>query len=443
MTTYLHRGTTIDPDTAEGQERLRALHASGERLLCPCITPHPALYLARLGDLVFAKRMPDTGHAHAPHCPHYEPPAELSGLAEVLGSAIVEGAPGAPTTLRLAFPLSRSAGRSPPASDASSPAESVRTDGTRLTLRGTLHHLWHEAGLDRFDPREPRRSWGTVRDRLLAAAAACTTRGQPLAARLFIPEPFSSDHKADIDRRRATLLAPLGARSTGSARPLMLLIAEVKEVLAARAGHRLALAHLGPAFPLHMADDLHSRLRRRFAAELELWQADEHTRLLLVGTFGLGPSGTPTLEEAALALVNTDWIPFETLHERDLLTALHRERRPYLRGLRYNLPPDRPLAAAVLTDVRPRPAALYVLPTSPSPSHLAALAEIVRHGTTAPWFWRTGEEAMPPLPAREGFTGMPVPAPTNPQGEQPDNEHPASAPAAAGTTTGAAAPSTP
>jgi hypothetical protein len=407
---YRHGTTPIEPDTPDGQAALARLHAAGERIACGCATPAPQLYLARIAGQMVPKRMPGTGGTHAPGCPHYEPPPELSGLGPLLGSAIVEGGPGQPTLLRLAFPLSRAASKAAPAAETSSSAASAKTDGTRLSLRGLLHHLWHEAGLARHDPRAPRRNWGTVRERLLAAAAESSARGAPLASRLYIPEPFSQDHKAAIDGRRAALLAPLAQRAAGGPRPLMLLIAEVKEIHPARSGHRLALAHLGPAFPLHLPEDLHRRLQRRFVAELDLWASDEHTRLLLVGTFGLSPAGTPSLEEAALAITTADYAPFESAAERDLLLALHRERRPHLQGLRYNLPSAAPLATAVLTDTRPRPAALYVLPAVVSPEHHASLAELVRRAETAPWFWRTGAEALPPLPPRDRpFDGMPLP----------------------------------
>ena len=46
-----------------------------------------AARLAGLDEGYIVKRMPDTGSHHAPDCPSYEPPAEFSGLGQVLGSA--------------------------------------------------------------------------------------------------------------------------------------------------------------------------------------------------------------------------------------------------------------------------------------------------------------------------------------------------------------------
>lgn len=409
MTTYVARGRRLDPEAPEAADALRRLHAAGERLLCACAEPPPPMYLSRFGDLILVKRMPETGHLHAAGCPHYEPPAELSGLAEVLGSAIVEGPGDAPTNLRLAFSLTRSAGRTAPSAEGAGDG-SVSTEGRRLSLRATLHHLWHEAGLDRWSPAAPRRSWGEVRGRVLTAAAASTAKGAPLAARLFMPEPFHQDRRAEIDGRRAATLAPLSVQAPGRPRPLMLVIGEVKEVLPARYGHRLVLRHLGP-FPLLLAEDLHRRLKARYAGELEIWSATEGARLLVIGTFGMSAAGVASLEEAALVLANEHWLPFETVAERELLAALHAAGRPFLRGLRYNLAPDRPLATAILPDVTPTPAALYVMPAAPSADYLAALADITAHGTSLPWFWQTAAEAMPPLPPRRGYQPMPVPTP--------------------------------
>ena len=47
------------------------------------------------------KRMPNSGSTHRPDCAAYEPPAELSGLGEILGTAIQENIKEGTTTLNL------------------------------------------------------------------------------------------------------------------------------------------------------------------------------------------------------------------------------------------------------------------------------------------------------------------------------------------------------
>jgi hypothetical protein len=119
-----------------------------------CLVEGVEMYVARLmsshgGYIV--KRMPDTGSYHAPDCPSYEPPAEFSGLGQVLGSAITEDPTTGETTLKLDFPLIKMPGRSqmPPSG---SDRDSVASDGIKLTLRGLLHFLWDEAELTRWHP---------------------------------------------------------------------------------------------------------------------------------------------------------------------------------------------------------------------------------------------------------------------------------------------------
>jgi len=68
--------------------------------------------VARLGDHFILKRMPYTGSHHAPDCPSYEPPADLSGLGQVLGSAITEDPESGVTSLKLGFSMSKTGGRS-------------------------------------------------------------------------------------------------------------------------------------------------------------------------------------------------------------------------------------------------------------------------------------------------------------------------------------------
>jgi hypothetical protein len=115
-------------------EAIADAHAAHQRPWCMCLVEGVEMYVARLAQGYIVKRMPDTGSHHAPECPSYEPPAEYSGLGQMLGSAITEDPATGETTLRLAFPLAKMAGRStmPPAG---SDGDSVSSTGTKLSLR--------------------------------------------------------------------------------------------------------------------------------------------------------------------------------------------------------------------------------------------------------------------------------------------------------------------
>ena len=170
----------------------------------------------------------------------YEPPSELSGRGGVLG-AIAEDADDSAIRLRLDFSLSKRRGRSTPSTD--EPPDAARTDGSKLSLRALLHYLWEEAELNCWSRgMVGKRNWAVVRHRLAMAVAHKLVKGVPLARKLFIPETFAADRKAEIADRRRVELAALVA--DGRTQPLMLLVGEVKEIGQARFGVKLVIKHL-------------------------------------------------------------------------------------------------------------------------------------------------------------------------------------------------------
>jgi hypothetical protein len=197
------------------------------------------MYVAKVNGRFVIKRMPNTASEHDLSCESYEAPAELSGLGEVLGSAIQEHVEEGITDLKLAFSLTRRPWRAAPIPADGEP-DSVTTDGKRLTLRGTLHYLWEQAGFHKWSPAmSGKRNWYVIRKFLLQAAQAKFAKGQALNDLLYIPEPFSLEHKDEIVQRRTALMAKLAAAAKNRSHSLMMLIAEVKEISAARYGYKL------------------------------------------------------------------------------------------------------------------------------------------------------------------------------------------------------------
>lgn len=390
-------GETVSAEAPDLEARLAGAHRRKERPSCLCRDSGVPMYVARIGPRYFLKRMPLTGPQHDPACDSYEPPPELSGRGEVAGSAIDESADDGVTRLKLDFSLSRTGKRS--AAPASAEAgESARSDGTKLTLRGLLHFLWEEAELNHWTPRMTgKRNWGLVRHRLIEAAANKAAKGAALTDQLFIPEPFSSDRKAELAERRRLALSPIAAGSSG-ARRLMVLIGEVKEIGPARFGHKLVIRHL-PDFPFMLAYDVHKRITNRFGSELELWDGVEGAHLVAIATFGVSATGLASTEEIALMVTSDQWIPLEHAYDATLIEALARSGARFVKGLRYNLPRTRPLASAVLPTTQPRPTALYVVPPGVDETYRGALDALVASSELAPWVWEAGE-ALPPLPFR-------------------------------------------
>lgn len=397
MQRFRFRAEVLEAQDERLQAALAAAYADHFRPACDCLSGGVPMYIAHVGDDYVVKRMPNSGSHHSADCPSYEPPPELSGLGEVFGSAIQEDVETGITTLKLDFSLAKTAGRAPN-EPSGVPADSVRTDGAKLTLRGTLHLLWDRAMLNQWHPgMGGKRNWYVVRERLLTASRDMETKGDEFDNVLFIPEQFSLDRKDEIYKRRMQRLSPLLAPARG-ARPLRILIAEVKGAEPARYGFRYVIKHL-PDMPMLADKTLHQRLQKRFATELALWEADESSHMVIVATFGMDAAGNACLEEASLTLMTDNWIPVEHQWDLQLVHALTHGQREFTKCLRYNLAHDRPLACAVLTDT-PAPVALYAVPADAANAYTQSLEELCDSSELPSWQWRSGETTMPELPAR-------------------------------------------
>lgn len=126
--------------------------------------------------------------------------------------------------------------------------------------------------------------------------------------------------------------------------------------------------------------------------------ADDASHLIAIATFGLSPAGLAVIEEMALMVVAENWVPYESAYEKRLVDALARVKERSVKSLRYNLPPDRPTAAAILQR-HGRPTGLYVVPPSADRSYKEALDELVASRPEVDaWMWCVADGEMPSLP---------------------------------------------
>lgn len=365
------------------------------RPYCLCSDPPVEMYVCQFSGRHLIKRMPGTGADHSPGCDSYEPPPELSGLGQVMGTAIQEDPEAGRIALKLGFSLTKIGGRAAPVAGEST-GTSVKADTSKLSLHGMLDYLWDQAGFNRWAPAMAgRRGWFVVRKFLLQAAAGKTSKGGELADSLYIPEAFSPERKDEITQRRVAQFAKASA-PVGGKRHLMIMIGDVKEIAPSRFGHKIIFKHL-PDAHFMLAEDLHKRLVKRFEAELGLWEAVEDSHLVAIATFSVGLTGIASIEEVALQVVTANWIPIADTFEKMVIDAMTNDQRRFVKGLRYNLPKDRPLACLVASDTAPGPTAMYVLPPGVSDEHVAALNQLVDESHLSHWIWRAGE-AMPSLP---------------------------------------------
>jgi hypothetical protein len=394
---YLVGAKRFESGTAAFAEAIAAAHAAHQRPRCLCLVHGVEMYVARLGDAYIVKRMPDTGSHHAPDCPSYEPPPEVSGLGQVLGSAITEDPATGETTLKLDFAMSKIAGRSTMPT-AGGDSDSVASNGTKLSLRGLLHYLWDQAELTRWQPGfAGKRTWGTVRRHLLQAAENKIARGDSLRARLFIPEAFTVDQREAINARRMSQWSQ-AMTAPGKPQHLMLLIAEVKEIVPARYGFKAVVKHV-PDQAFALDEQLYRRLGRRFELALALWGAADDIHMVMIATFSVAAAGIPTIVELSLMPVTRQWLPVEDAFDKQLVEKLVGDGRSFIKGLRYNLGAASALACATLTDCEGSAPLLFIVP--------AGVEDDGRYlqvsDPSAPvWLWRPTAATMPPIPRVAG-----------------------------------------
>jgi hypothetical protein len=356
------------------------------------------MYIARLGDQFLIKRMPFTGTEHDPACESFEPPYELSGLGALMGSAIQLDPATGMAALKLEFSLSKRGSRASPIGAGNGVADSVGGEVRKMTLRGLLHYLWHEAGMTKWTSAwAGKRYWWNLQWHLNEAARHMVVKGAPLSDILYIPEQFRSQNKQVIEQRRTEALLHALPPKSGP-RPLMVAVGEVKEFASARSGMNMIVKHM-PGFPFILDEGMHRRLQARFNSEIALWSADEASHLIAIATFGMNIAGLAIVEEIALMAVSENWIPYESAYEKRLVDALATVRQQSTKGLRYNLPANRPIAAAMFLQRQPRPVALYIVPPTADDEFEAALGELIASRPEMDaWLWRVVDGEMPSLP---------------------------------------------
>ena len=350
------------------------------------------MYVARLGDGHIVKRMPYTGCQHAPDCPAFEPSPELSGLGQLLGTAIHENPHTGQTLLRFGFSLSKLGSRHSAPDAASTGPTTATTEGAKLSLLGLLHYLWDQAELTRWHPGfSGRRSWGTVRKQLLMAAEGKIARGVALSSRLYVPEVFSVEEREAINARRIASWSAVTAGS-GTAKRLMLLIAELKEIGPSHFGHKAVIKHM-PDQALAIDRQLYARITRCFEDQLALWSSSESIRMITAATFELSEAGLPAITQMSLMPVTAQWLPVDDTFEHQLLGKLVREQRCFARCLLYNMPTGSSVPMALLLHLGREPLGLWIIRKRPDPSPATDPSQGV-----ASWRWPAVEEAIPPLP---------------------------------------------
>jgi hypothetical protein len=291
-------------------------------------------------------------------------------------------------------------GRSVPRGEPQEVAE-IGVPRRRMTLRALMHFLFERAGFNRWSPAmEGKRNQGVLRKYLLEAAEEIMVKGVPLAERLYVPEPFSENAKAEAAQRRREKLAVL--RPKDGQTPLAIVIGEFKASEVTSQGCRIWIRHM-PDAPLLIASRSWERIERGFAPLFEARDADtgHSVRLVMAALIRARREYTYEIDAVSLMLTSEQWIPIEGVHELPLIDELVAQHRRFVKPLRYDARSAAAFPNALLLDAGPAPVPLHVVSAFMDPKERAAKEKATAAAKQDAWVWRT-DQPMPSLKSVEG-----------------------------------------
>jgi hypothetical protein len=317
-----------------------------------------------------------------------------------MGDAVIEHAPDA-VELRVDFALSRWPGRGAAGGSAGGEGCDVNVARQRFSLLAVLHYLYERAGLNRWYPAmQGARNQGVLCKYLLAAAEDIHVKGERLADRLYVPEPWRAEAMEDIAARRRQKLAVLNAAAADGRFKMALVVGELKASEPAAVGQRLLIKHM-PDAPLLMDAHAWARTQRLYGALMQAQDADapRRPRLLVAALIHAAREQVYQIDTLAMMLTTDSYLPVDGLHEVPLLERLVGQQRAFLKPLHYGLRQAAGLPSAILLDsldAAGQPVPAYVISAFADAGERSAL-ESAASANAAAWVWHTDRE-MPELP---------------------------------------------
>lgn len=393
---FFIKGATYSMLDTQLQDALARIYETPERPRCMCIRGGVEMYVAKHRQYVI-KRMPGTGDRHHPSCACYEPEYGQSGLGELMGEAVIERSPET-IELKVDFPLARVPGRARTRGEPVQPAE-INAPRRRMSLRAVMHYLFERAGFNRWYPAmEGKRSQAVMHKYLMDAAADVMLKGVRLSERLYVPEQFTEERKAQIAERRRCKLAVLQSSEEDGCFKMALVIGEFKGSEATPFGRKVWLKHM-PDAPLFVENKTWERVERAYS---DIFEArDAHTRgkqrVVLCALVYAKREHIYQIDTVSLMLTTENWLPIDGIHEADLIHVLTEQKRRFIKPLRYDARSSAAYSNVLLLDTGEMPTPLHIVSQFLEIKERVAKEKAVKAAGTQGWVWYAGQP-MPQLP---------------------------------------------
>ncbi|MDN0082431.1 DUF1173 family protein [Crenobacter sp. SG2305] len=341
---------------------------------CQCTDPQPQVVIAELNGDLHLRGFPRRGHFHDRGCEHYRP--DPAGSAASLYEPAIKVREDGGVDYKLAFSLSVKKGES----ERTVTTPAGRAPGTKrgaIGLLGLLHDLWMRADLDSYDPALKRRRgwdlrWGSEVAKMLGQEVAESTFGRRGNDKLLVVGQGGENAVTGTDWKtfRAALIP------SGTEAPLGLVIGLVKELGPSKFGgvldlefgkerlwmDRQVFESLGRSFKTELAmlkeqDPLRDQKWEAIQALMEknpepmqalneVWPGE----VVAIALVKLSSTDKISVVKMALMATSRQFVPVDSLYERDVAHALADQDRRFTKPLRYDEGRDITLPDFLLSD---------------------------------------------------------------------------------------------
>ena len=102
-------------------------------------------------------------------------------------------------------------------------------------------------------------------------------------------------------------------------------------------------------------------------------------------------------------ITDHNWIPFESLSDKEMIERLTTSKRRYIKSLRYNLKKTDIIANVLLTDTGAEPVAVYAIPPGDSEEYLDGVNATIENSNLASFVWNLNDEEAPDFPVSTNY----------------------------------------
>lgn len=399
-----------DDDPERWQRLLRSVYRSrgGPECLCNGEKQTLALSVARHGAALVLRRMPGDGPKHHPLCESYGAMVEPAGSGN--RNSAIQAALDGRTDINVDVPLSVVTSSAPEKTDTLQ-ASTRKKQREGISLLGLLQFLWERAGMNQWVPpgggARGERTLGMVYSKLAQELEELSIRGRHADAVCYVPEGSELDEQKLRGREAAfqAQLDSLIAGSTATSNPILVLVAEVRQMFPSKYGMGMKVKGMSDAFVVWIDEEQSSRIHEQWVHEMRLLNAQrqgqpdkEAGRVIVAVGVKRKATGRLGWVYGALMATNHDYIPTGSEQEAAVADALVRQHRAFKRPLRYLGDGEAP-PSFILTDVNP-PVDMEVRGPSPS-SHRGQMGKRTKMRESDPaWSWEpsTGQ-SLPAFPS--------------------------------------------